>query len=127
MVRSDRRSARRFDVPDSGLRLHAGAGRTTNHVLVDFSHNSARFVSHRALEPEQDLVFDLTTSGYDISRLKGFVVRVDNADEFQKNFYVVIKFYPFSTLEKYHSLDNYQTLKSLITELEMKGPDPRVR
>lgn len=109
------------------MHVHAGAGRTTDHVLVDFSHNSARFVSNRALEPEQDLLFDLTSSGYDINRLKGFVVRVDNADEFQKSFYVVIKFYPFSTLDKYNTLENYQTLKSLISELELKGPDPRVR
>jgi hypothetical protein len=124
---NDRRRARRFQTPDGEVRLYSETGNTTGHNLIDFSYNSARFMAKRTYQPEQELVFDLAASGHDINSLKGYVVRVQNAEEFQNNYFVVIKFLPFSTLDKYNTLENYQILKNLISELEKKGPDPRVR
>ena len=124
---SDRRSARRFQAADGKLRLHADTGNAMGHNLVDFSYNSARFVAAESYQQEQELIFDLATAGHDINTLKGYVVRVENAAEFQDQYFVVIKFLPFSTLDKYNTLENYQLLKALITEMEQKGPDPRIR
>ena len=108
---NERRSARRFKTPDGKLRLYSESGTSTGHNLIDFSYNSARFMAQKTYEPEQKLVFDLATAGHDINALKGYVVRVQNAEEFQKYYYVVIKFLPFSTLDKYNTLENYQILK----------------
>jgi len=124
---NDRRSARRFESSDGKLRLHTEPVHSTGHDLVDFSYNSARFVASESFRQEQELIFDLTTAGHDINTLKGYVVRVDNAEEFQDKYFVVIKFLPFSTLEKFNTLENYRLLKTLIAEMESKGPDPRVR
>ncbi len=123
---SDRRSARRFNTQHGTLRVHAGTDQPEGHKLVDFSYNSARFLAPDAFEPEQELIFDLQTEGHDINALKGYVIRVENAAEFQSKYFVVIKFFPFSTLEKYNSLENYQNLKSLITRMQNMYPDSSI-
>jgi len=123
---NDRRSARRFNAQQGTLRVHAAAEQAAGHKLVDFSYNSARFLAPNVFETEQELIFDLQTEGHHINALKGYVIRVENAAEFQSKYFVVIKFFPFSTLEKYNSLENYENLKSLITRMQNKDPDSSI-
>jgi len=82
--------------------------------LVDLSFNSVRLITALSLHEEQDVLVRILTSFSKTLSLKGYVIRVEDKAARDGQSVVAIKFHPFSTYDRFNTLDDRKKLKSII-------------
>ena len=110
----DRRSDDRLRSESVKINLHLELNTVTPCKLMDLSFSSISILSTYKLEEGTDVRLDIMSEQDTIDEITGYVVRCDSLGN--KNI-MAIKFYPFSTMEKYNSMECYHKLKRLINQL----------
>ena len=119
----DRRSDDRLRSEFVKINLHLELNTVTPCQLIDLSFSSISILSICKLEDGTDVRIDILSEQESITEISGYVIRCDSLGGKNK---IAIKFYPFSTMEKFNSMDCYHKLKRLINQLgEFIGAESR--
>lgn len=110
----DRRSDDRLRSESVRINLHLELNTVTPCRLLDLSFSSISILSTYKIEEGNDVTMEILYEQESITEITGYVVRCESMNEKNK---IAIKFYPFSTMEKYNSMECYHKLKSLINQL----------
>jgi hypothetical protein len=110
----DRRSDDRLHPESVKINLHLEINTVTPCKLIDLSFSSMSLLSTYLVEEGTDVRLDIISEQETINEITGYIVRCDSLDGKNK---MAIKFYPFSTMEKYNSMECYHKLKRLINQL----------
>ncbi len=110
----DRRTMERYWLKEAKISLQFSTVTSQEIKLVDISFNSIRVILAESLREDQNVTIGIQVPHKKILFLKGYVLRVEEFSEKTGNYMVAIKFHPFSTYDRFNSLDDRKNLKQIL-------------
>jgi hypothetical protein len=117
----------RYSLPELKIVLKLSEGTFKAVKLVDISLNSVKFVAAFPLIEGQDIVIRFQFPQIKFFSMKGFTLRVEEFPETDRQHTIVVKFYPFSTYERYNLMENRKLLQKILShgEVTQKGSNSK--
>jgi hypothetical protein len=110
----DRRTMERYWLKEVKITLWVNTITCKDNNLVDISFNSIRLITTGSLREEQNVTIGIQVPYKKELSLKGYVLRVEEFSETKGHYMIAIKFHPFSTYDRFNSLDDRKTLKQIL-------------